>query len=186
MIDTLVGKRLKRLREELHYSLEDVSRLTGVSKPSLSNIERGTTSTSIKNLWKISKGLSLPISYFFTEDSNSYELVTLNEQQKINSENDSVDIFNTFTWQTNDSFETFFLNLKPGAKHSSNAHATGVTEIIITTKGILSMSINNNLIQINEGQLLRFNANVQHDYLNQSTKDCSFFSIMSYPHKGEI
>lgn len=186
MIDQLVGKRLKKLREEMHYSLDDVARLTGVSKPSLSNIERGTTSTSINNLWKISTGLSLPISYFFTDGGNQYELVSLKDQHQLESENDLVAIFTTFTWQVNDNFETFFLTLQPNGKHQSKPHAYGVTEIIIVTEGQLTMSLNEELITVTKGQLLRFQANVEHCYSNISQKACSFYAIMSYPHKGEI
>lgn len=64
MISKVIGMRLKKIREERGYSLEKVSELTGVSKPSINNIERGLTSPSIDSLWKIATGLSVPISYF--------------------------------------------------------------------------------------------------------------------------
>lgn len=93
MIDKLIGKRLKAIREEKGYSLEDVALMTGVSRPSLSNIERGITSTSINNLWKISKGLSIPISYFFSEKNSTYELVSLGDTTKIDSQDELINIF---------------------------------------------------------------------------------------------
>ena len=40
MISKVIGMRLKKIREERGYSLEKVSELTGVSKPSINNIEK--------------------------------------------------------------------------------------------------------------------------------------------------
>ncbi|MFS0953667.1 helix-turn-helix domain-containing protein [Enterococcus durans] len=62
--------------------LEKVATKTGVSRPSLSNIERRITSTSINNLWEISKGLPVPITYFFSEKNTDHELISLRNTKK--------------------------------------------------------------------------------------------------------
>ncbi|MFD1204341.1 MULTISPECIES: helix-turn-helix transcriptional regulator [Sporosarcina] len=46
-----VGAVLKKLRKEKRLSLEDLSELSGVSKLTLGNIERGETNPTVAMLW---------------------------------------------------------------------------------------------------------------------------------------
>lgn len=186
MIDKQIGSRLKAIRERRGYSLEDVASKTGVSRPSLSNIERGITSTSINNLWKISKGLSVPISYFFTEKNNDYELVPLGNTKKIDSQDSLISIFTTFTWRLTDNFETFYLELEPHANRLSQPHGGGVQEIIIPLEGELYLLLDNDDLKITTGYIVRFDADMVHQYKNVTNHLCKFISIMCYPTKGEI
>ena len=54
-----VGQNLRRLRNGLGLSLDEASKLTGVSKAMLGQIERGESSPTISTLWKISSGLKV-------------------------------------------------------------------------------------------------------------------------------
>jgi len=59
-----IGEKLKSLRTTRTLSLDDVSSLTGVSKPMLGQIERGQSIPTVTILWKIATGLKTPLSYF--------------------------------------------------------------------------------------------------------------------------
>ncbi|WP_283657915.1 helix-turn-helix transcriptional regulator [Paenibacillus sp. RC343] len=56
-----IGGVLKKYRKEKNMSLDDLAELTGVSKLTLGNIERGDTNPTLAIIWKISKGISLPL-----------------------------------------------------------------------------------------------------------------------------
>lgn len=65
----LMGSALKKYRKENNMSLDDLAELTGVSKLTLGKIERGETNPTLAMIWKISKGISLPLlALFQTED----------------------------------------------------------------------------------------------------------------------
>ena len=57
-----IGEKLKSLRNTRTMSLDDVSALTGVSKPMLGQIERGQSIPTVTTLWKIATGLKTPLS----------------------------------------------------------------------------------------------------------------------------
>ncbi|AUS69130.1 helix-turn-helix domain-containing protein [Lactococcus lactis] len=183
MINITIGNQLKKYRESRNYSLDEVALLTNVSKPSLSNIERGTTSPSISTLWKISKGLSLPIAYFFSEKEVNYEIATMESLVEIVSGDDLIKTYTAFTWDPSDNFEVLFLELLPGAKRESKAHSDGTKEIIILMEGELTLKIQNDNINLLPKQLLRFNADSDHQYINAGEGECKFASIMIYPYK---
>lgn len=183
MINITIGNQLRRYRESREISLDEAAQLTGVSKPSLSNIERGITSPSINTLWKVSKGLGLPISYFFSEKEVIYEVATLDNLKEINSGDDLIKTFTAFSWDPSDNFEVLFLELLPGAQRVSKAHTDGTSEIIIIMEGELNLKIQDDNVKLLPKQLLRFNADTEHQYINESTENCKFACIMIYPDK---
>ncbi len=63
-----IGERLKEIRNTRQLTLDDVAKLTGVSKPMLGQIERGQSSPTINILWKISTGLKIPLSFFCKQE----------------------------------------------------------------------------------------------------------------------
>ena len=56
-----VGQLLRQIRNEQKLSLEELPK-TGVSKLTLGKIERGETNPTLAVIWKITKGLSIPLS----------------------------------------------------------------------------------------------------------------------------
>src|SRR3990172_11474554 len=58
----VVGANLRRLRVKRALSLEKLSRLSGVSRAMLGQIELGQSAPTINVLWKISTALGVPFS----------------------------------------------------------------------------------------------------------------------------
>ncbi len=71
-----IGEKLKSLRTTRALSLDDVSTLTGVSKPMLGQIERGQSIPTVTTLWKIATGLKTPLSFFLEEPQAEYSIVS--------------------------------------------------------------------------------------------------------------
>ena len=69
-----IGEKLKSLRTTRTMSLDDVSALTGVSKPMLGQIERGQSIPTVTTLWKIATGLKTPLSFFLEGPQAEYSI----------------------------------------------------------------------------------------------------------------
>ena len=54
----IVAKNIRRLREESKLSMDELSKLSGVSKSMLAQIERGEENPTISTLWKLSNGIN--------------------------------------------------------------------------------------------------------------------------------
>ncbi|GMA69005.1 transcriptional regulator [Leuconostoc litchii] len=180
MIGKLVGENLKKVRVERNLTLDNVAEATNVSKPTLHNIEVGKSSPSIDNLWKISNGLGIPINYFFSKSSVDFELITDGQLQTIDTENQKVRIQTTFSSSVNDNFETFKISLKNQSKRKASPHINNTIEMLIVTEGQLTVIIDHVKYQIKAGELAKFNAQVEHQYVNSTEKDCTFYCIMLY------
>ncbi|MCM8785047.1 MAG: helix-turn-helix domain-containing protein [Candidatus Omnitrophica bacterium] len=62
-----LGKKIKEIRKTKKYTQSELAWAIGVSPNFIGLIERGKKMPSLKTLFKISKTLEIPISYFFEE-----------------------------------------------------------------------------------------------------------------------
>lgn len=64
-LERAIGREVRALRQQLDMTLQDVTRVTGLSVAMISKIENGQTSPSLSTLRALSKAFSVPINYFF-------------------------------------------------------------------------------------------------------------------------
>src|SRR3954454_6873541 len=65
---TVVGSRIRALRDAMGLSLRDLADRSGVSAPMLSQVERGETSPTLVSATKIAAGLELTLSQLLRLD----------------------------------------------------------------------------------------------------------------------
>jgi transcriptional regulator with XRE-family HTH domain len=63
----VLGQRVREVRKQIGKTLQEMTRLTGLSKSTLSKIENGTLSVSYDNLLKLASGLSIDLTTLFAE-----------------------------------------------------------------------------------------------------------------------
>lgn len=68
-----IGGRLRERRKSLGLSLGDLSRLSGSTVPTLSNIERGTRDVKLSTLVSLTSALRLDLPRLFEEGNKSGE-----------------------------------------------------------------------------------------------------------------
>lgn len=76
-MDPLIGKKIKELREVNNYTQEEVSRITGINRSKLSQVENGKIGISNEELYRISRLLGQPLEYFFEEEEKPVRNVLL-------------------------------------------------------------------------------------------------------------
>lgn len=64
-LERAIGREVRALRQQLGMTLQDVTRVTGLSVAMVSKIENGQTSPSLSTLTALSKAFRVPINYFF-------------------------------------------------------------------------------------------------------------------------
>ncbi|MFH1829611.1 MAG: helix-turn-helix transcriptional regulator [Pseudomonadota bacterium] len=64
-----IGRAIRKLREEEGISASFLAKVLGVTQPTISRIEHGTTSISAEKLCFLAKSFNKPLSYFVGEQS---------------------------------------------------------------------------------------------------------------------
>lgn len=70
-----IGEKIRGQRQLRRLTLQELSELTGLSKPLLSQIENEQVVPPLATLLKIARGLKVDIHFFFEEEGNRQKLV---------------------------------------------------------------------------------------------------------------
>ncbi len=176
-----IGERLKEIRNTRQLTLDDVAKLTGVSKPMLGQIERGQSSPTINILWKISTGLKIPLSFFCKQEEAEYTVTGLGEEDVITEENGGMRAYPLFPFDPVRNVEVFYIEFDVGVRHGSLPHVAGVEEYVFLVQGTLKMVIGREEVFLQEKQSIRFRADISHEYHNISDKACVAYNVIFYP-----
>ncbi|WEG12003.1 XRE family transcriptional regulator [Pullulanibacillus sp. KACC 23026] len=180
-LNTLIGERLKTIRVNKGLSLDQVSELTGVSKPMLGQIERAQSNPTVSTLWKIAEGLKVPFSTFIEEKSESIKIVKEIDITPINEDDERFSVYPLFPTEDGKPFEIFNVKVMPGCSYSSNPHPNGVEEYLWVTEGTLALTCHHQTRILNQSEGIRFRADTRHRYENLTKHMTSLVMIIYYP-----
>lgn len=176
-----IGEKLKKIRTSQNLTLEDVAKITTVSKPMLGQIERGQSSPTINTLWKIATGLKVPLSSLLHDQQAEYAIATINTKDAVIEDNGRMRAYPMFAYDPVRNAETFYIEFDPGCDHHSEKHADGVEEYIFVLQGKLEISLNGKTVTVEEKQALRFKADTSHVYSNPFEEICTVYNMIFYP-----
>ena len=77
-----LGSQIRQIRNRKRLTLQNISDVTGLSKPFLSQIENNLTVPPIATLLKISKALGVSIGHFFQESPSPNRIVVVRYEDR--------------------------------------------------------------------------------------------------------
>lgn len=175
-----VGKNLRKIRNDLGLSLDETSKLTGVSKPMLGQIERGESSPTISTLWKISSGLKISFTSILDDSSSELVLVKKEDVEVIQEENNHMRLFPIFPFDLKSGMDVFIIELDVNCEHTSATHKNVLEEIVMVTEGSLELTIENKSFILEKNHSLKFDGTLKHSYKNCGNKKTVFYNIDIY------
>jgi transcriptional regulator with XRE-family HTH domain len=176
-----IGLNLQMIRKARSLSLDQVSQLTGVSKAMISQIERGDSNPTITILWKIVNGLHLSFTSLLDDEVTNVTIVRLRDLTPFHAEEGHYRSYPVIPFDNQKGFEIFTVEMDPGCIHHSDPHNKGVEEYILVTKGILVLTILQQTYRLSEGDAIRFTADIEHTYYNDSNQMTAYQAIIYYP-----
>jgi transcriptional regulator with XRE-family HTH domain len=179
-LNLIIGNKLKDIRNKRNLSLEEVAKLTGVSKAMLGQIERGQSNPTVSTLWKIATGLKVPFSFFIDKDQDDLKVVCQKDINPIIEDNNRMKLYPIFPFDANRGVEIFTIELESGCNHISTPHSDGVEEYIIVTEGEIEVNISERKFILQKGNSIRFMANKPHIYKNINQERAIFQNIIFY------
>lgn len=171
-----IGAALKKYRKEKNMSLDDLAELTGVSKLTLGNIERGETNPTLGMIWKISKGISLPLlALFKSEDPVS--LYRAGEGLRFSNAQKNWIIEPVF--KSND-IEMCRAYLQPNSSYYPEGHHVNTTEIATVMTGSIEIQVNGEIYTLNQYDTMSFRADYAHSYTNHTNSETVLHISLKY------
>jgi len=173
-----VGGALKRYRKDKNLSLDELADLTGVSKLTLGNIERGETNPTLAIIWKISKGISLPLlALFKSEDPVS--LYRAGEGLRFSNDQKNWTVEPIFKDVSND-IEMYRAYLHPNSSYHPEGHHMNTTEIATVMTGAIEIQVNGEVYTLNQYDTISFRADCLHSYTNHTDSEAVLHISLKY------
>lgn len=180
-MNLIVAKNIKRLREENKLSMEELSRLSGVSKSMLAQIERGEGNPTLSTLWKLSNGMKVPFDALTVRPKTSYEIVKTSEVQPFLEDEGKVKNYSIFPDNENRRFAVYYLELEPGSYWQSEPHLRRTTEFITVFCGTLEINVDEKVFIVTKGESIRFRGDRIHSYRNKGGEKAILHMILYNP-----
>lgn len=169
-----IAHHLKSERKKRGLSLDATSKLTGVSKAMLGQIEREESSPTISTLWKIASGLETSFSAFFANDPE------LRSSDRAFPDDSKMKVNTLFPYKADSGLEMFEITLTGHHRQMSSPHGVGVIEHIHVLKGEMNVFFNNEWHHLVKGNSIRFFSDQPHGY-EAATETATFQNIVCYP-----
>lgn len=180
-LNSVIAENLKMLREERKLSLDNVAKLSGVSKSMLGQIERGEVNPTVSTVWKISNGLKISFTQLMSRPEADIELVDKSEIQPLVEDNGRFRNFPVFLFDSTRRFEMYSLEIDEGSYLSAEAHPQGTQEFITVFSGEVSIIIGSEKYVVAAGNSIRFKADSPHAYKNTGNRICTLSMVIYYP-----
>lgn len=171
-----LAENLKAFRMKRNYTQEDFSKLSGLARSTITNIESGEANPSISNVIKISEALGVSIDQLISKPRSS--ILLLKEEDLIKEVRGKyVEIYKLFPDKIKD-IAIDRVVIKSGEVFRGSPHLSGTKEYLTVIKGTLQITINNEQITVEENQVLAFPGDVNHAYRNIGKGNLEYISIV--------
>ena len=180
-MNLIVTKNMKRLRKENKLSMDELAKLSGVSKSMLAQIERGEGNPTLSTLWKLSNGMKVPFDALTVRPKVPYEIVKTSEIQPLLEDSGKVKNYSIFPDDENRRFAVYYLELEPGSYWQSEPHLRGTTEFITIFCGTLEIEADDKRFSVTKGESIRFRGDTNHSYRNAGTETTILHMILYNP-----
>lgn len=173
-----IGAALKKYRKEKNMSLDDLAELTGVSKLTLGNIERGETNPTLAIIWKISKGMSLPLFALF-QTEEPVNLYRAGEGLRFSNDQKNWIIEPIFKNASSD-IEMCRAYLQPNSSYHPEGHHVNTTEIATVMTGSIEIQVKDEIYTLNQYDTISFRADCPHSYTNHTNSEAVLHISLKY------
>ena len=181
---TVLGARVKALRESESLSLRELALRSGVSAPMLSQVERGETSPTLTVAARIAAGLELRLSQLLRLDEDgAVTIVRAGERSRGGNKRRGHSFEVMTAAQPGQRAELSRHTLAPGgatgAADDPPMHEPGSRETALVERGAVVLVCDGQRYELGEGDCVTFDADLSHHFENPGADEAAFLAVVS-------
>lgn len=176
-----VGATLQRLRLARGLTLEDLSRIAGVSKSMLSQIEREKANPTIAITWRLANALGVEIGELLSSDTRSPEAIRVldaHETPTLPGAHAGYSLRILGPMDLAGKYEWYELTLAPGGELASQAHDPGTVEHLTITHGAVELEVGTEKKKVRHGATARYPADQDHAIRNNAKTEAKALLVV--------
>lgn len=181
-----IGKKIKELRLKRNLTLKQVAKETGFSPALISQIENNNISPPIATLAKLSQFFNVKIGYFFEEEVEpvKYAVCLKGQGRQIERVISKTGKKHGYTYEAlayeypNKKMEPFLLRLDKELTEDDSLYSHEGEEFLMVMKGKVVVAIENERIELSEGDSIYFDSSAKHRLLNPHKEEALVLAII--------
>ena len=181
---TVVGPRIKALREAEGLSLRDLAERSGVSAPMLSQVERGETSPTLQVASRIAAGLQLRLSQLLRLDEDGVVSVVRRTDRRAGGDPRTGHVYEILTpplpgQRAEVSVHTLAPGAATGGPGDPPIHEPGSRETAVVEAGRVRLHVDGGVHDLAEGDTVTFDADLPHHFENPTEEEAVLLAVVS-------
>lgn len=186
-LPAVIGSNLKRLRTRQGHSLERLSKLAGVSRAMLSQIETGKSVPTISLLLKVADALGVSLATLVTKPASQQTKVLTRVSAPVLSSNGGRFLARALFAPTEADARVEFYECRIAARHRETfePHVGGTRETLVAVKGRVELTVGvDQPLQLGEGDAALFQADVERSVRNPEPFEVTVFRVVTFNGKS--
>lgn len=170
--ETSLGQIIRDERARQGITLDDLARLSGVSKGMLSQIEQSKTNPTVTVLLRIASGLRVEPTRLLPTPATTprvWRTIRGNDERTLFPANPGCTIRTLSPLDLEKQIEFYELNFVPKGALTSDAHYRGTEEILTVSHGKLLVRSGEHEVELRKGDSVHYAADVAHSISNPSS-----------------
>jgi len=177
-----LGRRVRKLRGDRGWSLEELATASGVSRSMLSEIERKRANPTLSVTYRIARafGLSLQDLIESADSASAIQTIRASERAQIFRKDKHCQIRTLSPLNLEKDVEFYELRLPPGGALRSQPHVDGTREFLTVEEGGVELRSGNSSETLHKGDSATYRADVAHAIVNTDNHESVLFLVVIY------
>jgi transcriptional regulator with XRE-family HTH domain len=175
-------EKVKELRKDKGWTLENFAAVSGVSRSMLSQIERGQANPTLAVACKIAQAFSISVGELVNEPwtASAIEVIRRDDPAFLYRNDRDCKIRTLSPLNMEKSIEFYELSINYKSQLKSAAHFEGAREFITVEKGSVEITAGIDVSELQQGDSAHYRGDVEHNIKNIGSCEAVCFLVVSY------
>ena len=182
-INENLGKRVKKLRADRGWSLEELANASGVSRSMLSEIEREKANPTLTVTFRIARAFGLTLQELIESaeaSASKIQVIRASDRAQVYRSDKQCEIRTLSPLNLEKDVEFYELTLKPGGALRSQPHFEGTREFLTVEEGSVRIESDQDTDELTKGDSGTYRADVPHAIVNTGQGTALVFLVVIY------
>lgn len=170
LVAVSLGNKIRALRQRLKLTLDETAGIAGISKPFLSQVERGRATPSITSLVRIAQALGVTMQYFIDTPTEARSVCRRNAMQYFQFAN-SASLFARLTNLVDGRKLDAILVRMPTGQSPSEITTHAGEEFVYVMRGQVALTLEDCTFTLNEGDTAHYESTTPHAWHNTADEE---------------
>lgn len=177
-----LGRRVKKLRGDRGWSLEELAAASGVSRSMLSEIERERANPTLSVTYRIASAFGLTLQELIesADSASSIQIIRANERAQIFRKDRQCQIRTLSPLNMEKDVEFYEVRLPVGGALRSQPHVDGTREFLTVEEGSVELESGASNETLGKGDSATYRADVDHTITNMGKAEAVLFLVVIY------